>query len=513
MKAFTISAVLFLSACGLLLSGLLAEPKAPEQGAKAVRPSALAGSWYEGTREGLEKEVRGYLSAATAPPKGARRVGALVAPHAGYRYAGRSQGATFKAVEGARYGRVILLGPTHRARFRGISIAQYTHYATPLGEVELDQAVVKELKALPIFQAGVPKGAHDGEHSLEIEIPFLQAAIGEFQLVPILVGELYPRDRSMLASALRPFADEKTLVVASSDFTHYGDRFGYTPFAPGERKAKLADLDLGAARLALKGDAEGFTAYVEKTEATICGREPIAVLLAMLPSGFAAEQLTYTTSAEITGEDGESVSYVGLAFRFETAREDGSRLTDEEKERLVALARYSLERGVKKGGAPEDSEIRSRFTLTPGIEKRRGVFVTLKIGDDLRGCIGMIFPETPLYAATANMAVEAALHDTRFTPVRESELASITLEVSALTPPRPVSGPEAIRVGTDGVVLTKGSRSAVFLPQVATEQRWDRDTMLAHLSRKAGLPEDAWRSGASFLTFQAEIAHEKPKNK
>jgi AmmeMemoRadiSam system protein B/AmmeMemoRadiSam system protein A len=485
--------------------------EAPGPGAappKVVRPSALAGSWYEGTREALEKQVKGLLAAAKAPPAGARRVGGLVAPHAGYRYAGRSQGACYKVVEGARYDRVILLGPTHRYDLRGISVAPVTHYATPLGEVPVDLAVVEELKALPAFQGNLPAAAHAQEHSIEIQLPFLQAAIGSFRLVPILVGQIGSRDRSAIAAALRPFLDDRTLVVASSDFTHYGARFDFEPFPPGERKKRLEELDLGAALLAEKGDADGFSRYVDETGATICGARPIAILLAMLPPGFAGERLSYTTSEEVAPDPSGSVSYVSLAFRFEAVKEEGGGLSREELERLVAIARFSLEAGVRKGKAPPDAELRSKFNLTPKLEGPRGVFVTLKSRGGLRGCIGMIFPEVPLYQATARMAVASALEDTRFRPVTAGELEGITVEVSALTVPRPVKGPEAIRVGTDGVVLRKGGASAVFLPQVATEQGWDRDTMLSHLAMKAGLPQDAWRNGATFLTFQAEIAHE-----
>ena len=487
-----------------------ASGEAPAPAAKVVRPSALAGSWYEGTKEALEKQVKGYLASAKAPADAMRRVGALVAPHAGYRYAGRSQGDCYKTVEGARYDRVIILGPSHHTGFRGISIAPVTHYQTPLGEVPLDLDLVKEMQALPIFRADLPAAAHGREHSIEIQLPFLQAAIGAFRLVPILVGEIGPRERNVAATALRTRLDDRTLLVASSDFTHYGERFGFLPFPESEAKAGLEKLDLGAAKLATAGDTEGFVRYVQETQASICGARPISILLAALPQGSSGELLSYTTSAGITGEQAESVSYVSLAFRFEGIRAEaaGALLSAEEMARLVAIARFSLEQGVRTGEPPPEADLRAKFPFTARLQERRGVFVTLKVRGDLRGCIGMIFPEEPLASATSKIAVAAALHDSRFQPVRPEELSAIDVEVSALTPPKPIAGPGEIRVGLDGVVLRKGGASAVFLPQVATEQGWDRDTMLSHLARKAGLSADAWKSGASFLTFQAEIGHE-----
>ncbi len=485
--------------------------KAEPPSKKIVRPSALAGSWYAGSREDLEGQVKELLAAATKPETGKGRVGALIAPHAGYRYSGRSQAACYKAVEGARYERVILLGPTHRSGFQGFSIAPVTHYETPLGEIPLDLKVIEELRRHPLHQADVDPRAHALEHSLEIELPFLQVAIGEFQLVPILVGTITAYDRTMIACALRPFVDETTLMVASSDFTHFGSRFGYDPFSPSQERLK--ELDLGAAQLALKGDADGFMRYRLDTGATICGWLPISILLSTLPGDFSSDLLSYTTSADLTGDYADSVSYVAIAFYFKTAREEISPLAKEEMERLVALARHSLDYGVKNGNPPPEEKLKEIFPPTPRILQRRGVFVTLKVNGVLRGCIGRIFPSDPIYRATSEMAVAAALHDSRFKPVTEDELSKITVEVSALTPPRLIGGPEEVRVGTDGVVLYKGRASAVFLPQVATEQGWNRETYLSRLARKAGLSSDAWKEGASFMTFQAEIAHEDHRGK
>jgi len=135
----------------------------------------------------------------------------------------------------------------------------------------------------------------------------------------------------------------------------------------------------------------------------------------------------------------------------------------------------------------------------------RAAFVTLKKNSQLRGCIGDIFPRQPLYKSVIINAINAGVNDRRFLPVTGTECNDITIEISALTVPEPIASPDDIRIGVDGVVLSKDGQSAVFLPQVAPEQGWDVKQMLTQLSLKAELPADAWKEGASFLVFQAVV--------
>jgi hypothetical protein len=243
---------------------------------------------------------------------------------------------------------------------------------------------------------------------------------------------------------------------------------------------------------------------------------PIAILLSMLDKSTEAKLIKYTTSGELMGDYTNSVSYLSTAFsgKWSNSSEIQSeaninKLSEEDKKQLLALARKSLVYFLQKQRAPEVSEL--NVTVSDAMKLQRAAFVTLKENSQLRGCIGDIFPRQPLYKSVISNVINAGVNDWRFSPVTEAECNNITIEISALTPPAPIASPNEIRIGTDGVVLKKNGRSAVFLPQVAPEQGWDVSQMLTELSLKAGLPGDAWKEGASFLVFQADVFGEDEK--
>jgi len=308
--------------------------------------------------------------------------------------------------------------------------------------------------------------------------------------------------------------DADTLVVASSDFTHYGPRYQYVPFTQ-DIPAGIKKLDMGAWESIQKLDARGLLNYRDRTGATICGCVPVAVLLATLSEGTKAEIVRYATSGELTGDYSNSVSYLAVAFRgawgkssmpaSETSR---SALTPEDKKQLLSLVRQTIQYGLDHQKMPELSDL--NFTASECMKPPRAAFVTLKKNGQLRGCIGDIFPQRPLYRSVMWNAIYAAFGDRRFQPLQKDEYDQIKIEVSALTVPSPVASPHEIRIGVDGMVMNKDGRSAVFLPQVAPEQGWDLETTLQHLSTKAGLPAEAWKEGASFQVFQADVFGEEP---
>jgi AmmeMemoRadiSam system protein A len=301
--------------------------------------------------------------------------------------------------------------------------------------------------------------------------------------------------------------------VASSDFTHYGPNYDYVPFDQNIPDV-LKKLDMGAYDYISKLDSTGFLQYCDKTGATICGRVPIAVLLSMLPSGTRPEFFKYTTSGELTGDFTNSVSYLSVAFHgnwqkqitVEPAKTDTA-LTQEDHKKLLLLARRTIEFYLQKGSVPTPEELGVPVSETMKI--RRAAFVTLNKNSDLRGCIGEIFPSQSLYKSVIANAINAAVNDWRFTPVTKDELSSIQIEISALTVPQPIVSYNLIRLGTDGVILKKDGYSALFLPQVAPEQKWTLEETLTHLSLKAGLPPDGWKKGATFEVFQAEVFGEE----
>ena len=482
----------------------------PLQGMGAVRPAALAGGWYPADPGDLESMVAGFLEqAGDVRLQSQAPLRALILPHAGYRYSGAVAAKGVALLRGRHYKRVLLLAPSHYGGFQGLSIAGVTAYRTPLGEVPLDRQAVQRLRISPLV--GDHSRAHQREHSIEIELPLLQQALAPgWSLVPILVGRLKRDDYPRLAALLRPLADAQTLVVVSSDFTHYGERFGYTPFGSGDGlAAHIRALDEGALARIRNLDMAGFLDYREETGDTICGFRPIALLLAMLSPSSRVEQLAYTTSGALTGDYRNSVSYAVLAITSPqplSAGDAGQGSLD--RRELALLHRFALAgiRQAVQGTDDAQTELLKRLQeqLTPALERPSGAFVTLREEGRLRGCIGYIEPRRPLYRAVLENGYNAARRDYRFTPLQPGELEGLEVELSVLTRPRAIASYRDFRVGEQGIILSKDGHQAVFLPEVAREQGWDREQTLNHLARKAGLPEDAWRQGGRFQVFESQ---------
>jgi AmmeMemoRadiSam system protein A/AmmeMemoRadiSam system protein B len=394
-----------------------------------------------------------------------------------------------------------------------LSVPRVTHYETPLGRVPLDVEFINKLLKYSLFQ-NVPR-AHEYEHSVQIEVPLLQHSRKDFKIVPIVAGQCSLETVEKAGTILRCLVDDETLVIASSDFVHYGPNYGYTPFNENISE-QIRKLDMGAYEHIARLDSKGFLEYKQRTGATICGYVPIAVLLSMLSKPAEARLTSYATSGELTGDFTNSVSYLSIAFSG-TWRDypevelqaNNPELTGEDKRQLLTLARSTMVYALRNQRVPQASEL--GVTISDAMKPSRAAFVTLKKHSQLRGCIGDIFPQRPLYRSVIMNAIHACFNDRRFPQVSEDECEDITIEISALTVPEPVTSPDEIRVGTDGVVLNKDGHSAVFLPQVAPEQGWDINQMLTQLSLKAQLPPDAWKEGASFLVFQAVVFGENEK--
>jgi AmmeMemoRadiSam system protein B len=297
-----------------LLSFWLLAPKrarAAEE-IKKIRRSVLAGSWYPGSKASLEEAIRGYWQ-SVALPREYKNVVALISPHAGYRYSGPVAAYGYKAIQKAPIKRVIVLAPSHRVYLRGVAIADYTHYETPLGLIPLDLPTCTALRKEKIVSSS--PDADRQEHSLEIQLPFLQMALTDFQLVPIMVGEMNEAEFTDFARILRPYLDQNSLIVASSDFTHYGQNFGYYPFRE-DIENNLRKLDMEGVSLIEKLDFSGFRKFIGRTGATICGNNPIGLLLKILDgrTDVKAELLKYDTSGRMLQDFSSSVSYVSAVF-------------------------------------------------------------------------------------------------------------------------------------------------------------------------------------------------------
>ena len=520
----TLAALALLAACAREEPPAPAEPTpappeapvtAPEPAAVThARPPAKAGTWYPGDAASLRASLDPWLARATPaadPPI------ALISPHAGVRFSGQVAGRVHGLLAPpAKVQRVWLFGPSHHLPVRGVALpaADLDAYATPLGDLPIDRGAVAALRGQPGFDG--PPRAHEPEHSLELNAIFLAAARPGVTIVPLVVGSLGGADQvRQLAATLRPLLRAGDVIVVSSDFTHYGPDYRYQPFPPGTHDVPASIRGLAEQALAplLRGDLAGFDAHLTATRDTICGREPIRLLLALLGPGTVAEEVAWDTSGQITGDWTHSVSYLGVAFRHPegwAARSPEDTGLPPDLQRLaLRLARATLEAYLADGTTPDAAAL--GVPPEGPLRQVRGAFVTLEREGRLRGCIGHIVGRVPLWQSIRDNAIAAAVRDSRFPPVDRAELDQLDLEISVLTPMRDIPGPDAFEVGRHGVVLSVGRHRAVYLPQVAPDFGWDAPTTLGHLSRKAGLPPDGWRRpDARFQVFEAQVFAEVP---
>lgn len=278
--------------------------------ASMVRRSACKGSWYAAEREALEKQVDGFLERVTSTTERQRIIG-MISPHAGYVYSGEIAAWGYRNLSGSSVRRVIILAPSHYVRFEGLSTPRVAFYETPLGKVKVDTEACEYLLKKPLFRS--IREAHDMEHAVEMQLPFLQRTLGDFDLIPLVVGGLREGDYERISHELKAVQDVDTLVIASSDFTHFGPRFRYVPFVENLRE-NISRIDQGAIDLILKKDWKGFLAYRDRTQATICGFRPIALLLQTLPPDAKGRLLRYALSGDSTGDYTNSVSYASIVF-------------------------------------------------------------------------------------------------------------------------------------------------------------------------------------------------------
>ncbi len=460
-----------------------------------IRPSVLKGTWYAGSRDTLQKQVDDLLSQVPDPKTNPNRIRAVIAPHAGYTWSGACAAHSYKPLKGAGYKRIVVLAPSHHTFYQGGSIAKVDAYETPLGKIMLDRVACDTLMKSQYF-SDRPE-AHSQEHSIEIQLPFLQRVLGDFTLVPIVISELTSGECIGIADAIRPLLDRDTLLVISSDFTHQGPRFQYVPFKD-RVKENIQRLDFVAVNFILNLNVRGFGDFLEKTKATICGRNPIKIGMMALPMQTQVEFVRYETSGDKTKDYSETVSYCSMLFRERT-----DYLDENETKALLQSARATLTETFKQKKPTESMIPEDR--LTARLQQPKGVFVTLNKKDSLRGCIGHLESDQPLFKAVPNTVLLSAFSDRRFEPLEEKELNEIDIEISVMSPMKTIDSWKEIVLGRDGIVVEKNGRRALYLPQVALEQGWNIEDTLSHLCEKASLNANDWKSGCSFQTFTAQV--------
>jgi MEMO1 family protein len=271
-----------------------------------------SGRWYPDNKDKLINMVKSYLE-NVKPPKKKGEIIAVIAPHAGFEYSGQAAAYSFKSLKNQEVDRVIVLAPSHYSRFRGLSILRTDYYKTPLGLIRIDVDICDRLLEEKLINTD--PYAHKKEHSLENMLPWLQLTINDFKLVPIIVGSLHMEDYKNLASVVKRCIGSKTIIVVSSDFTHYGIYFNYNPFPLNkDTRNNIEGLDKGAINKIINLDFEGYQSYVNKTEITICGRNPIGLLLNILDKNSKGELEHYYTSGDRSGNYEHSVSYTSIIF-------------------------------------------------------------------------------------------------------------------------------------------------------------------------------------------------------
>ena len=471
-----------------------------------IRPPVVAGKFYPESAAVLKSAIEKFMQ--NAAPAQALTPLAIVVPHAGYIYSAQICADGYNQVRSGAYEVVVIFGTNHTAPdLRKIAIYPGAGFRTPLGTVPVDEKVVAALiAASPDCKAD--KAPHVREHSIEVQIPFIQVLFPQAKIVPAIVGAadiaLYTRFGAALAKVLK---GKRALIVASSDLSHYPSAAD-AEMVDRKTLAAVASLDPTMLRDTIQTQ---MARRIRGLDTCACGEAPImaAMEAAKALGATGGKVVSYAHSGDIAIGDRERVvGYGAVVFtagleKGNTAAEmpaaAGQTLSPTDKKALLAFARETITGYLTTQTVPLPRG------FGPAALETRGVFVTLKKRGNLRGCIGRMTPDRPLANLVGAMALQAAFEDPRFAPVTLKELPDLEIEISVLTPMQPVSGPGAIVVGRDGVLLNKRGRSAVFLPQVAPEQGWGRDEMLDHLAMKAGLPTEAWKEGSQFSTFQALV--------
>ncbi|HTW81223.1 MAG TPA: AmmeMemoRadiSam system protein B [Terracidiphilus sp.] len=478
----------------------------PPNGAEhqKLRPAGVAGTFYPADPAALTAIMDTMLHQVSLPKINGQVV-AAVSPHAGYPYSGPVAAYTYAALKGHKFSRVVVIAPSHYEAFDFTSVYDGDGYVTPLGTVPVDKTFVRELvkmdSSIKLSELG-HTATHDGaEHAIEVELPWLQHVLGDFTLVPIVMGDQsYESSRALglaLAKLIRKEQQHQsanpeepggeTLVLASSDLSHFHT---YDEAEKIDHKTlnALQAFDYFTMSQNFQYRGPGQPGIWEA-----CGGAPIvaAMIYAERMGARQAEVLRYANTGDVTGDHSRVVGYsadVFLKAPDGKATEAPFTLNEQEEKQLLALARNAVERAVRDHKLNDPAA-----TGDLALDQERGAFVTLTIGGELRGCIGFIMPVVPLYNAVNVTAAKAAVEDPRFMPVSEQELPKLEYEISVLSPLVRVLDVNQIVVGKHGLLMKNGDREGLLLPQVPVEQHWDRNTFLEQTCVKAGMPRDCWK--------------------
>lgn len=482
-----------------------ADKQTPKSGTGQNRQPAVSGQFYPADPDELLAMLNDLF--ANAEPRKKENVQALIVPHAGYIFSGHVAASGYNQLDMSReVENVFLIASSHRAFFEGASIYSVGNYLTPLGEVKVNHSIVDNLLRQSSVFSYRPE-VHNAEHSLEVQLPFLQYLMTKnLQIVPIVIGTQSKHVCSQIAEYLKPYFNQKNLFVISSDFAHYPSYEDATVL--DERTAAVIMSNSSESFLKEINDANGNQLRNLATRA--CGWTSLLTLLYLTEGNpnFSYQKILYENSGDSDyGDDQRVVGYYSLVLvdiNMGNHKPDNFYLTDLEKRTLLEFAREAIIAHLNNENLPEmDKENLSGYLI-----ETCGAFVTLHHAGELRGCIGTFTADKPLYRIVQDMAVAAAFEDRRFLPVGNEEIEDIDIEISVLTPMKKISSVDEIVLGEHGIYIKKGNRSGTFLPQVATETKWSKEEFLGYCSRdKAGIGWDGWKE-AEIFTYRAIVFSE-----
>ena len=498
----------------LLLVACLAAGVRGQQSDSNDRQPAVAGQFYPAGKEELRATLESLFSKAI-PSQNIHNVLAIISPHAGYVFSGVVAASSFEQIDPTKtYENIFILGPSHHVGFEGASVYTKGNFITPLGTVKVNRELGEKLvQKYPFFSSRTD--AHLYEHSVEVQIPFLQFKMKkDFKIVPIVLGVLEPEENISprtekllmgIADALRPYFTSRNLFVISTDFSHY-------PAYEDARSVDKATADAVVSRSpenlirTIRGNAEK---RVSNLVTSMCGWAGVLTFLYMTEKNpdLSFNLIQYRNSGDSeAGDKSRVVGYCAVAVSVKEKKEKPKfSLNEKEKGELLSIARRTIQQYVAKQNVPDIEAA----DLSPHLKSNCGAFVTLNKNGVLRGCIGHFDATEPLYQVVQQMAVAAATQDYRFSPVAESEISQLEIEISVLTPMRKISSIDEIEMGKHGIYIKKGSRSGTFLPQVAKETGWSKEEFLGHCAQdKARIGWDGWKD-AEIYVYEAYVFGEK----